>query len=175
MRLAQLQLEYNTSCLFDMSTDIMLTTNNPAHFVIVHVIHAYHTVHIVHIPVTHPLHPTLQVGHNKGMLTVTDMDTIERSNLNRQFLFRSWDVTKMKSDTACNAVKEMNPTINVTSHQNRVGPETEKVNKWEIISLIVIFQQVKLNMLVISITTASKYLLLLIPCTRFILTISSRI
>jgi len=67
------------------------------------------------------------VGHNKGMLTVTDMDTIERSNLNRQFLFRSWDVTKMKSDTACNAVKEMNPDINVTSHQNRVGPETEKV------------------------------------------------
>ena len=34
---------------------------------------------------------------------------------------------KMKSDTACNAVKEMNPDINVTSHQNRVGPETEKV------------------------------------------------
>ena len=33
----------------------------------------------------------------------------------------------MKSDTACNAVKEMNPDINVTSHQNRVGPETEKV------------------------------------------------
>ena len=35
----------------------------------------------------------------------------------------------MKSDTACNAVKEMNPDINVTSHQNRVGPETEKVRQ----------------------------------------------
>lgn len=67
------------------------------------------------------------VGHGKGMLTVTDMDTIERSNLNRQFLFRSWDVTKLKSDTACNAAKEMNPDLNITSHQNRVGPETEKI------------------------------------------------
>jgi len=67
------------------------------------------------------------VGHTTGNITVTDMDTIERSNLNRQFLFRSWDVQKMKSDTACNAAKEMNPDMNLTPHQNRVGPETEKV------------------------------------------------
>jgi ubiquitin-activating enzyme E1 len=62
-----------------------------------------------------------------GMITVTDMDSIEKSNLNRQFLFRSWDVQKMKSETASDAIKEMNPTINITAHQNRVGPDTEKV------------------------------------------------
>ncbi|XP_041037385.1 uncharacterized protein LOC121274248 isoform X5 [Carcharodon carcharias] len=62
-----------------------------------------------------------------GQLTVTDMDTIEKSNLNRQFLFRPWDVTKMKSETAAAAVKQMNPNIRVNAHQNRVGPDTERV------------------------------------------------
>ncbi|XP_077980547.1 ubiquitin-like modifier-activating enzyme 1 [Glandiceps talaboti] len=62
-----------------------------------------------------------------GKLFVTDMDSIEKSNLNRQFLFRPHDVQKMKSDTAAKAVKVMNPDVNITSHQNRVGPETENI------------------------------------------------
>ena len=33
-----------------------------------------------------------------GSITITDMDTIEKSNLNRQVLFRSRDVTKLKSE-----------------------------------------------------------------------------
>ncbi|KAM9342996.1 ubiquitin-like modifier-activating enzyme 1 isoform 1-T2 [Pholidichthys leucotaenia] len=67
------------------------------------------------------------LASGEGEVIVTDMDTIEKSNLNRQFLFRPSDVTKMKSDTAAAAVKQMNPSIRITSHQNRVGPETEKV------------------------------------------------
>ena len=46
-----------------------------------------------------------------GEIVVTDMDQIEKSNLNRQFLFRPWDVQKTKSSTAAKAVKEMNPDI----------------------------------------------------------------
>jgi ubiquitin-activating enzyme E1 len=64
-------------------------------------------------------------GGANGKLIITDMDTIEKSNLNRQFLFRPWDVQKLKSDTAAKACKAMNPDINIESHQNRVGPDTE--------------------------------------------------
>lgn len=62
-----------------------------------------------------------------GQVFVTDMDTIEKSNLNRQFLFRPGDVQQMKSEVAARAVKVMNPEINITAHQNRVGPETESI------------------------------------------------
>ena len=59
--------------------------------------------------------------------TVTDMDTIEKSNLNRQFLFRAWDVGKLKSATAKNAILKMNPHIQVNAMSDRVGKETENI------------------------------------------------
>ena len=65
-------------------------------------------------------------GEN-GKIIVTDMDSIEKSNLNRQFLFRSWDIQKFKSETAAKAVKQMNNDINIEAHLNRVGVETENV------------------------------------------------
>lgn len=48
-----------------------------------------------------------------GCVTVTDMDRIEVSNLNRQFLFRREHVGKPKSATAAQAAKAMNPSLNV--------------------------------------------------------------
>ena len=63
----------------------------------------------------------------RGKIFVTDMDTIERSNLNRQFLFRPADVQKLKSEVAARAVKAMNPDVNIIAHQNRVGADTENI------------------------------------------------
>jgi ubiquitin-activating enzyme E1 len=60
-----------------------------------------------------------------GVVYVTDMDIIEKSNLNRQFLFRPWDIQKHKSEVAIAAAKAMNPAFNGVGHQNRVGPDTE--------------------------------------------------
>ncbi|KGL83246.1 Ubiquitin-like modifier-activating enzyme 1, partial [Tinamus guttatus] len=62
-----------------------------------------------------------------GDITVTDTDTIARSNLHRQFLFRSTDISKPKAEVAAAAVRLMNPDIKVTAHQNQVGPATELI------------------------------------------------
>ncbi|XP_014229516.1 ubiquitin-like modifier-activating enzyme 1 [Trichogramma pretiosum] len=69
----------------------------------------------------------LGVGSGNGHIVVTDNDYIEKSNLNRQFLFRPSDVQKSKSSTAAKAIKKMNSQINIVAHENRVGPETENV------------------------------------------------
>jgi ubiquitin-activating enzyme E1 len=61
-----------------------------------------------------------------GQLTVTDMDNIEVSNLNRQFLFRKENVGKAKSVTAGAAAAAMNPAFNVQALEMRVGPDTEE-------------------------------------------------
>merc|ERR1719449_19003 len=62
-----------------------------------------------------------------GEVIVTDMDMIEKSNLNRQFLFRTWDINKHKAATAVAAVKAMNPKASFKSMEMRVGPETENI------------------------------------------------
>ncbi|KAK1134014.1 E1 ubiquitin-activating protein [Melipona bicolor] len=69
----------------------------------------------------------LGVGAENGSVIVTDMDLIEKSNLNRQFLFRPSDVQQSKSSTAAKVIKSMNPDMKVIAHENRVCPETEKI------------------------------------------------
>lgn len=61
----------------------------------------------------------------EGSIQVTDMDQIEISNLNRQFLYRPWDVSKFKSEVAANAAKKMNSDMKIHAWTNKVGPETE--------------------------------------------------
>ena len=63
-----------------------------------------------------------------GAIYVTDLDTIEKSNLNRQFLFRAKDLGNFKSVVAAAAVADMNPDLNghIESRQDPVGPDTER-------------------------------------------------
>mmetsp|Transcript_10674 Transcript_10674/g.24911 ORF Transcript_10674/g.24911 Transcript_10674/m.24911 type:complete len:747 (+) Transcript_10674:167-2407(+) len=61
----------------------------------------------------------------EGQVIITDMDTIERSNLSRQFLFRSSDIGRSKAAAASSAALALNPNLNLTTHESRVGPETE--------------------------------------------------
>jgi ubiquitin-activating enzyme E1 len=82
------------------------------------------------------------VGTKKaqGKVTVTDMDRIEVSNLNRQFLFRSHHVGQQKSTTAAHAATEMNPEFNCEALEVRVGPETEETfndSFWEGLDCVV--------------------------------------
>ncbi|EGO01702.1 hypothetical protein SERLA73DRAFT_103641 [Serpula lacrymans var. lacrymans S7.3] len=65
----------------------------------------------------------------QGIIHVTDLDTIEKSNLNRQFLFRPKDLGKFKAEVAAVAVAEMNPDLKgkIVSKQEPVGQATENV------------------------------------------------
>lgn len=65
----------------------------------------------------------------KGRIIVTDNDNIEKSNLNRQFLFRPKDVGKMKSAVAAVAVSHMNPDMHghIEAKGDKVSSETEDV------------------------------------------------
>ena len=58
-----------------------------------------------------------------GEIILTDPDSIEKSNLNRQFLFRSHHIGKPKSVTAAEAVKTMRPGMKITAHLEKVGPD----------------------------------------------------
>uniref|UniRef100_UPI00398E3D27 ubiquitin-like modifier-activating enzyme 6 n=1 Tax=Pristiophorus japonicus TaxID=55135 RepID=UPI00398E3D27 len=66
-------------------------------------------------------------GRERGVITITDPDLIEKSNLNRQFLFRPQHIQKPKSYTAASATLVINPQIKIDSHLNKVCPSTENI------------------------------------------------
>jgi len=76
----------------------------------------------------------------EGKVHITDNDSIEVSNLNRQFLFRANNVGKPKSATAGAIAAQMNPELNVSAYQNLVAPDTEDFFNdkfWESLTFVV--------------------------------------
>ena len=57
---------------------------------------------------------------NVKKIIITDHDTIEKSNLSRQFLFRTNDVGKLKSKIASIAIKNMKPTLEINYLSEKV-------------------------------------------------------
>jgi len=62
-----------------------------------------------------------------GEVFLTDMDMIEKSNLSRQFLFRTEHINQFKSAVAGDSALLINPDLNLTVYQEKVGPETEHI------------------------------------------------
>ena len=82
----------------------------------------------------------LNMDKKYGHVYVTDMDHIELSNLNRQFLFQSDDIGKPKSDTACQKIEQHDSNIKLQSFTQKVGNETENVfdrSFWEKQNIII--------------------------------------
>lgn len=50
------------------------------------------------------------------LLTQIDLDTIDLSNLNRQFLFRKADIKKSKALVASEAARHFNPSSGIRIH-----------------------------------------------------------
>ncbi|KAL4450533.1 hypothetical protein ABPG77_000889, partial [Micractinium sp. CCAP 211/92] len=76
----------------------------------------------------------------QGLLTVTDDDVIEKSNLSRQFLFRDWNIGSSKSSVSADAARKINAGMQIRALQNRVSPETEDVFNdgfWEGLDVVV--------------------------------------
>lgn len=60
-----------------------------------------------------------------GEVSITDMDTIEMSNLSRQFLFRNHHIGRPKSVVAAEAAGHINGDMKVTPYEAKMAPETE--------------------------------------------------
>ena len=67
----------------------------------------------------------LGVATNKGTIYLTDPDNIEKSNLNRQFLFRSEHIGKPKSLMAVESIRLMKPSFNIVGLTQKVCKDTQ--------------------------------------------------
>lgn len=71
-------------------------------------------------------------------MDVTDLDSIENSNLSRQFLFREKDAGKMKSNIAAQRACAMNPECKINPLTIKIGDKNPQAPEfWKSKSIIV--------------------------------------
>jgi len=58
-----------------------------------------------------------------GTLGLVDDDTVSLSNLQRQILFRTSDIGRPKVEAGGEALKALNPGVQIHAHQTRLGPD----------------------------------------------------
>ncbi|KAJ3203154.1 E1 ubiquitin-activating protein uba2 [Entophlyctis luteolus] len=71
----------------------------------------------IHIVSTLPIETPAQLLHGLAQI---DLDTIDVSNLNRQFLFQKQHVNKSKAQVAAEAAKRFNPNVSIVSYHNSI-------------------------------------------------------
>lgn len=69
-------------------------------------------------------------------IEIIDLDTIDVSNLNRQFLFRPEHVGQPKSTVAAEAAMQFNPDVTVISHYGNIKDDKFGVNFFEKFSIV---------------------------------------
>ena len=78
-----------------------------------------------------------EIAKNLGMIDfctgiksgfyITDMDTVELSNLNRQFLFRNDSINKFKSDEIVKRMEEYAPKMKTFAYREAVGEQSNNI------------------------------------------------
>ena len=61
------------------------------------------------------------------LVTITDFDNIEISNLNRQFLFNNTNTGQSKSFISCKEIEKINNSFNCRGLHYKIGKETENI------------------------------------------------
>ncbi|SMR58484.1 unnamed protein product [Zymoseptoria tritici ST99CH_1E4] len=67
----------------------------------------------------------------KAEIVVVDLDTIDLSNLNRQFLFRKQHIKKPKATVAKETASQFNPSVNIDAHHASIFDKQYDVEFYE--------------------------------------------
>lgn len=68
---------------------------------------------------------------SKAEIVVVDLDTIDLSNLNRQFLFRKQHIKKPKATVAKETASQFNPSVNIDAHHANIFDSKYNVEFFE--------------------------------------------